>query len=59
MKATGRDGMSDQQIDQFVSYFWCALHPELFIKPLAETPGLADLVIEISADHTPSAVYCP
>lgn len=59
MKATGRTGMSAEKISQFVTYFWCALHPELFIKPLVEETGLADLVIEIRADHTPTAIYSP
>ncbi|MFE4104784.1 glycerate kinase [Almyronema epifaneia] len=59
MKATGRAGMSDEKIDQFVAYFWCALHPELFIKPLVDTSGVADLVIEIRSDHTPAAIYSP
>ena len=49
MIATGKPGMSDKEIDRFVEYFWQALHPELFIKPLTET---ADLVIEINSDRS-------
>jgi D-glycerate 3-kinase len=59
MKASGRSGMSDAEIEQFVSYFWRSLHPELFITPLRQKPDLVDLVIEINPDHLPSAVYRP
>jgi D-glycerate 3-kinase len=59
-------GMSDQNITEFVEYFWKALHPELFIPPLinpvinAQDPKLnqygfpyADCVIKISRSHLP------
>jgi D-glycerate 3-kinase len=59
MMATGKSGMNDQEIDQFVEYFWRSLHPELFIKPLVTNPNLADLVIEINADHSYGKVYQP
>ena len=49
MIATGKTGMSDQECDRFVEYFWKALHPELFIKPLVKT---ADLGVEIKGDRT-------
>ena len=48
MIATGKSGMSDEECDRFVEYFWKALHPELYIKPLLET---ANLVIEIKSDR--------
>jgi len=54
MRATGKSGMTDAEIDAFVEYFWKALHPELFIRP---TLKRADLVIEINADHSPGAIY--
>lgn len=54
MIATGKTGMSDEEIDRFVEYFWQALHPELFIEPLVET---ADLVIEIKDDRTLGKIY--
>ncbi|MBD2075860.1 glycerate kinase [Phormidium sp. FACHB-592] len=57
MRASGKPGMSDAEIDVFVEYFWKALHPELLIKPLVVKPGWADLVIDIQADHTAGAVY--
>ncbi|MBE9044730.1 glycerate kinase [Pleurocapsales cyanobacterium LEGE 10410] len=54
MIATGRTGMSDEEIDRFVEYFWKSLHPELFIKPLIDT---ADLVVEIKGDRTLGKIY--
>ncbi|MDX2244075.1 MAG: glycerate kinase [Leptolyngbyaceae cyanobacterium bins.302] len=54
MKASGKAGMTDAEIEAFVEYFWKALHPELFIRPTLER---ADLVIEINPDHSPGAVY--
>jgi D-glycerate 3-kinase len=48
MIALGKSGMSDEEIDRFVEYFWKALHPELFIKPLLNR---ADLVVEIKSDR--------
>ncbi len=52
MIAAGKSGMTDAQIEDFVNYFWRALHPELFIKPLVESPHDIDLVIEINPDHS-------
>ncbi len=54
MIATGKTGMSDEEIDRFVEYFWKALHPELFIKPLTTT---ADLVVEIKCDRSLGGIY--
>lgn len=59
MKAQGRDGMSDATIDEFVEYFWRALHPELFIDPLKQDSGHVNLVVEIDRDRTPRAIYAP
>ncbi len=59
MMATGRSGMIDTQIEQFVEYFWRALHPDLFIKPLRKDPNWVDLVIEINSDHAVNTVYRP
>src|SRR6476469_4112915 len=59
MIAAGKSGMSDREIDQFVEYFWKALHPELFIQPLTRDPQYVDLVVEVNADHSPGAVYRP
>ena len=59
MKASGKSGMSDREIDEFVEYFWRSLHPELFITPLVNNPDLVDLVIEINLDRSPNQVYRP
>ncbi|HEY9906422.1 MAG TPA: glycerate kinase [Thermosynechococcaceae cyanobacterium] len=56
MKALGKPGMSDAEVDAFVEYFWKALHPDLFIQPLVATPA-ADFVIEIDRHHRPGAMY--
>lgn len=56
MIATGKPGMTDAEIEKFVKYFWRALHPELFIKPLI-TSSTVDLVIEVNTDHSFGAVY--
>lgn len=59
MKATGRSGMSDAEISEFVDYFWKALHPELFIEPLTQNAMLTDWVVEINVDHSLKRVYAP
>jgi D-glycerate 3-kinase len=58
-RAAGKPGMSDATIDEFVEYFWRALHPELFITPLKNNKEYTDLVIEIHLDRTLSTVYRP
>ena len=57
--AAGKAGMSDTEVDQFVDYFWRALHPELFTQPLIQTNEWVDLVIEIDAKHDIVAIYQP
>ncbi|MEA5512104.1 glycerate kinase [Crocosphaera sp. UHCC 0190] len=57
MIASGKTGMSEQEIDEFVDYFWKSLHPELFITSLLQNSKLVDLVIEINSDHSPGNVY--
>lgn len=52
--ARGKAGMSDEEIDRFVEYFWQALHPELFIEPLIKT---ADLVVKIKSDRTLAKIH--
>ncbi len=59
MIATGKSGMTDQQVDKFVEYFWRSLHPELFITPLTQNSSWVDLVIEIAPDRSINAVYQP
>ncbi len=59
MLATGKSGMTESQIHDFVKYFWKALHPELFITPLTRNSNCTDLVIEINQDRTPGKIYKP
>lgn len=59
MRAAGKSGMSDAQIEEFVNYFWKALHPELFVKPLVEKGEGVDLVVEIKYNHSVGAIYQP
>lgn len=50
-RAQGQGGMSDAEVDAFVTYFWQALHPALFLPPLLAA-GRADRVVEIQPDHS-------
>ena len=59
MIARGRHGMSDVEIDKFVTYFWRSLHPELYIKPLITNPYLVDLVVKIKSDRSYEKIYKP
>ena len=49
MMAAGKSGMTEDEINRFVEYFWKALHPELFIQSMLEGDRV-DLVIEILSD---------
>lgn len=57
--AAGGRGMNDDEIEQFVRYFWQALHPELFITPLVQPNSRADLVLDINPDHSFGRLYKP
>jgi D-glycerate 3-kinase len=59
MIAAGKAGMTNSEIEQFVKYFWQALHPELFIQPLVKSSQWVDLVIEINSDRSIGKVYRP
>jgi D-glycerate 3-kinase len=52
MIASGKSGMTDQEINDFVEYFWRSLHPELFITPLIKNRQITNLVIEVKSDRT-------
>jgi D-glycerate 3-kinase len=54
--ATGKAGMGDAEVEQFVDYFWKALHPKLFIPALIQKPQAVDWVIDINAEHLPSRI---
>ena len=58
IRATGKGGMSDGAIAEFVTYFWKALHPQLFITPLTHSSS-ADLVVYIELDHTVGELRSP
>ncbi len=49
-------GMSNEEVKQFVRYFWRSLPPEIFITPLRNT---VDLVIEINEDRLITALKTP
>lgn len=59
MMATGKSGMTESQVYDFVKYFWKTLHPELFITPLTQNPDLVDIVMEINPDRSPGKIYKP
>ncbi len=59
MMATGKSGMTESQVHDFVKYFWKSLHPELFITPLTRNSDWVDLVIEINPDRSPGKIYKP
>lgn len=59
MIASGKPGMDDRTINQFVDYFWKALHPELFIRPLTNNSDFVDLVIGINQNHSVVEIYRP
>lgn len=59
MKASGKAGMRDAEVEAFVQYFWRSLHPDLFMPPLLANPQRVDWVIEINADRLPISIYCP
>jgi D-glycerate 3-kinase len=52
--AQGKAGMSDRQIEEFVEYFWKALHPQLFLPALTNNSSMIDMLVEINADHSPA-----
>ncbi len=57
--ARGKAGLSDAELAEFVEYFWKALHPELFIAPLARNPLLTNVVVEIQRDRRIGRIYRP
>lgn len=55
--AQGKAGLSDEEVREFVEYFWKALHPELFIAPLLAPNAKSALVVTLEADHRISRIY--
>jgi len=58
-RLAGKGGMSDREVADFVRYFWRALHPELFVKPMLADPTLVDLAVALSAQRQPMRIYRP
>ncbi len=59
LRSQGQGGMSDQQINEFVEYFWKALHPQLFVYPLVQASSEVSLAIEIQPNHLPGRITNP
>ncbi len=59
LQQAGRSGMGDAEIEDFVDYFWRALHPNLFITPLVQQPGPAAFIVDIDQNHCPGPVSPP
>ncbi|TAO06493.1 MAG: glycerate kinase [Phormidium sp. SL48-SHIP] len=55
--AQGNAGLSDEEVREFVEYFWKALHPELFITPLLAPTAKSALVVTLEADHRIHRIY--
>ncbi|MEM8504213.1 MAG: glycerate kinase [Cyanobacteria bacterium P01_D01_bin.1] len=58
MIARGKSGLLDSEVAAFVTYFWQALHPQLFITPLTRS-DCTDLVITLNQDHRVSKLALP
>lgn len=58
-RLAGKGSMSDREVADFVAYFWRALHPELFVKPLLADAAQIDLAIALDAHRQPTRIYRP
>lgn len=58
LRAKG-EGMSHDQIVEFVHYFWRSVHPAVHIKNLAQDSKHTDQVVIINDDHTIKEVLTP
>jgi D-glycerate 3-kinase len=57
--ARGKSGMSDEEVERFVEYFWKALHPELFVKPLLNNSELVEVAVELFGDRSIARTFRP
>jgi len=57
--AKGNSGMTDEEVERFVEYFWKALHPELFVKPLLNNSELVEVAIELFGDRSLARIFRP
>jgi pantothenate kinase-related protein Tda10 len=53
------EGMTHDQITEFVHYFWRSVHPAIHIKNLAHNEFHAQQVVIINDDHTVKEVLLP
>lgn len=53
------EGMTHDQITEFVHYFWRSVHPAIHIKNLAHNEFNAQQVVIINDDHTVKEVLLP
>lgn len=51
MKAKKGHGMSDQQIEEFVNYFWKSLHPKIFVEDV-KNKKIANISVLLDAKHS-------
>ncbi|MEM7769934.1 MAG: glycerate kinase, partial [Cyanobacteria bacterium P01_A01_bin.37] len=59
MKAAGKSGMSCEEIQEFVEYFWRSLHPDLFITPLLHDADNVNWVVQFNRERTIHSIYSP
>lgn len=50
MKAKKGHGMSDQQIEEFVNYFWKSLHPKIFVEDV-KNKKIANISVILDKHH--------
>lgn len=58
LRAKG-EGMTSEQIKEFVYYFWRSVHPAIHIKNLAEDKKHTDQVVVINDDHSVGEISQP
>jgi D-glycerate 3-kinase len=58
LRAKG-EGMSHEEIKEFVYYFWRSVHPAIQIKNLAQDPAHTNQVVIINDDHNVEEVLTP
>jgi D-glycerate 3-kinase len=53
------EGMSSEEIKEFVYYFWRSVHPAIQIKNLAEDLEHTDQIVIINDDHSVGDILAP
>ncbi len=59
MRLGGKTGMTEREVEEFVYYFWKALHPQIFLPLLINDPQLTQLVVNLDEYRRVTAVYRP